>query len=145
VAAPQFGVGHLLSWTAAAALLLVITLSPIGREIWASDWSLSSGDWVGISFWISLWATLCVLQALPILWACLGEPSPSRRLAGVGLYAAIVVACEWVILMAVAGDNRMGTCVLGLNVGIMGQVVTGALLLRSCGFRTLFTRAQSAA
>jgi hypothetical protein len=131
----QFHVRNLLTWTAAAGIMFAMLGSRIGRAIWASDWSMSRGDWATIAFWMSIWASLCLLIAIPAIWACLGNGGPARRLVGFGIYAAIAVASEWAILRAITGEERLGTFVLGLNFGVLCQVVTCSLLLRICGYR----------
>jgi len=132
---PQFRVRDLLSWTAAAAVVFGILCSRIGRETWVSKWSISSGDLAGISMWMSAFAVLCVLVAIPTAWACLGKHKLRLRPVGVGIYAAIVVASEWAVLYGVAGDERPRIAMVGLNLGILCEVIFCSLLLRICGYR----------
>jgi hypothetical protein len=131
----RFRVVHLLKWTTAAAVVCAILATRIGREVWGSDWSMSSGDWMTISLWMSLSAGISVLVAIPAMWACLGERSAARRLAAVGVFAGALVATEWAILHSLTGDDRMGVLVASLKLGVLCDVVPCALLLRICGYR----------
>jgi hypothetical protein len=137
---PRFRIVHLLKWTTAAAIVCAIFQSRIGREVWGSEWSVSSGDWWMICLWLSLFATLSVLLAMPAAWACLSEGRPAARLVGVVIYAAVVAASEWTILCWVTGENRLGVFVAGLNIGVLCEVVSCALLLRIAGFRFIGLR-----
>ena len=133
----QFRVRDLLSWTLGAAVLIAIACSPVGRETWGKGWSLSGEDLAGISMWMSAIAMLCVLLAIPTVWAGLGRHKLGPRALGVGLYAALVVAFEWALIYAVGGGGqfRLHVAVVGLNLGVLCEVFCCSLLLRACGYR----------
>lgn len=132
---PQFRIRDLLSWTAAAAVVFGMLRSGIGREIGVGKWSISSGDLAGISLWMSAYAAACAVIAIPCAWGCLGKHNLTLRLLGVGLYVATVVACEWAVLYALGGDERLYIAMLGMNCGVLTEVVSCSLLLRVCGYR----------
>jgi hypothetical protein len=132
---PRFRIADLLTRTTAVAIVCAILQSRIGRETWPDDWSMSSGDLATLFGWMSLWAALFALLAVPAVWACPGQHRPARRLLYFSMYAAVAVALEWAILHIVTGEAHLGIFAAALNLGVLCEVVPCAFLLRICGYR----------
>lgn len=126
------------TWSAVATLLVVVLQSKITREVWKHLNRDSGGDWIGLSLWITLWATLCALLAIPAAWAWLNTSEFARRIRRFGIYAVILVGAECAVIHAFGFHLRGSLWMIILNLGILSEVIAWAVFLRFCGYRIQF-------
>lgn len=123
-----------LAWMAVLAMLVVISLSKAAAEVRQSTSSMSGGDWISISLWMSLWAASCVLLTTPIAWVCLSRATSKRQLFALVIYTLIVVGAECAILRII-DFRREWYLLASMDLGIIGEAISWSLILRFCGFR----------
>jgi hypothetical protein len=140
--APRFRVAHLLIWMAVAAVLCAIFQSPSGRELWASRWWTSSGEWVMILSVMALWAGLGAVLAIPAACVCLSAERLIRRLLFFAVYAGVIAAIAFAIAYAFWGELRSAFLVAGVPLGVVCEVVACALVFRMCGYRLVWKGRQ---
>jgi hypothetical protein len=132
----QFRLRDLFTVTLAAAVILGILKSAVGRDLVDQDWLLSWNELGGLAIFKLFMTALCAVAAIPTAWVSLGKHRLGLACAGLAVYLAVAVTAErFAYYMFLDGGPNAWLIVAGLNTGVVAQVLLTGLLLRACGYR----------
>ena len=133
---PKFQLRELLVGTVGAAIVFGIMQTTLGRQVLKPNWSISGSELGGLAMFSAVTSLPCALAAIPAAWTALGSHRLDRALAGLAVYMAAAVTLERFVFYAFVDQDPEGWLItIGLNTGVVAQVLLTSLLLRSCGYR----------
>lgn len=132
----QFGMGHLMAWTTAAAIVFAVG----GRLLPLTEGDGVNPEFQEISFYVFFFVASAfnAVFALPAVWGALG--AKQGRLAGLlilAIWGLFLSALEGPLLAVItgAGSDNLFASLACLNAGLLGCVAGTLAVLRPFGYR----------